>query len=330
MVPRKKAVAAVAGSDKAGENMKTEIVEGWPQGHEIRILISETDASQVNAIRRALIADVPKLAITRVDFSQGVTQDNKGEVVESVNVLPDEVLAHRLAMIPIPTNLKEPLYYPSECPKCIDVVERDKGCPVCQVLYTLSARGPASDADEDFRTVYAGDITTISDPEYDIRDEHKSIPLTVLAKGQFLEFYAFAVLGRGRDHAKWSPASAVGFQPHRVAVLNKPKKASVLFELGLTTTDGTPINAKLFGKDKRLTNINHVMDLEKALHQVGEGTGRETAFDDAITLETVDGSYIFSYETDGSLSPVDAFNAALDELKNRFNNLSEDLTSALA
>ena len=58
--------------------MKTEIVEGWPQGHEIRILISDTDASQVNAIRRALIADVPKLAITRVDFSQGVTQDNKG------------------------------------------------------------------------------------------------------------------------------------------------------------------------------------------------------------------------------------------------------------
>ena len=53
------------------KHMKTEIVEGWPRGHEIRILISETDASQVNAIRRALIADVPKLAITRVDFSQG-------------------------------------------------------------------------------------------------------------------------------------------------------------------------------------------------------------------------------------------------------------------
>ena len=39
--------------------MKTEIVEGWPQGHEIRILISETNASQVNAIRRALIAMSP-------------------------------------------------------------------------------------------------------------------------------------------------------------------------------------------------------------------------------------------------------------------------------
>ena len=96
-----------------------------------------------NAIRRALIADVPKLAITRVDFSQGVNQDNKGEVVESVNVLPDEVLAHRLAMIPIPTALDEGLVFPNECVNCMDVVEKDKGCPMCQVLYTLSARGPS-------------------------------------------------------------------------------------------------------------------------------------------------------------------------------------------
>ena len=310
--------------------MKTEIVPGWPQGHEIRILISETNASQVNAIRRALIADVPKLAITRVDFSQGVTQDNKGEVVESVNVLPDEVLAHRLAMIPIPTNLDEGLVFPDACENCKYVVEKDKGCPMCQVLYTLSARGPSADSDEDFKTVYAGDITTISDPVFDIRDEHKQIPLTVLSRGQFLEFYAFAVLGRGRDHAKWSPAAAIGFRPLQVAVLNKPKKASVLFDLGLTTTDGTAIDAKLFGKDKKLSDINHVMDLEKALHQVGPGTGRDQAFDDAITMESVEGSYVFSYETDGSLDPVTAFNMALSELSSRFTNLSEDLTTALA
>ena len=310
--------------------MKTEIVEGWPQGHEIRILISETDTSQVNAIRRALIADVPKLAITRVDFSQGVTQDNKGEVVESVNALPDEVIAHRLAMIPIPTNLDEGLVFPEDCDNCRDVVEKDKGCPMCQVLYTLSARGPSSDSEEELKTVFAGDITTISDPVFDIREEHKQIPLTVLSKGQFLEFYAFAVIGRGRDHAKWSPVAAVGFRPQQIAVLNKPKKASVLFDLGLTTTDGTPINAKLFGKDKKVTNINHVMDLEKALHQVGAGTGRDGDFDQAITMEPVDGAYVFAYETDGSLYPVTAFNMALDELSTRFDNLSEELASALA
>ncbi len=310
--------------------MKTEIVEGWPQGHEIRILISDTDASQVNAIRRALIADVPKLAITRVDFSQGVTQDNKGEVVESVNVLPDEVLAHRLAMIPIPTNLNEGLVFPDTCENCKDVVEKDKGCPMCQVLYTLSARGPSADSEEEFKTVYARDITTISDPVFDIREEHKDIPLTVLAKGQFLEFYAFAVLGRGRDHAKWSPVAAVGFRPQCIAVLDKPKKAEILFNLGLTTSDGKAIDAKLFGKDKKITNINHVMDLEKALHQVGPGTGREEDFDNAIVMQPVDGAFVFSYETDGALDPVTAFNMALSELSQRFTQLKEDVASALA
>jgi len=310
--------------------MKTEIVEGWPQGHEIRILISDTDASQVNAIRRALIADVPKLAITRVDFSQGVTQDNKGEVVESVNVLPDEVLAHRLAMIPIPTNLNEGLVFPDTCENCKDVVEKDKGCPMCQVLYTLSARGPSADSEEEFKTVYARDITTISDPVFDIREEHKDIPLTVLAKGQFLEFYAFAVLGRGRDHAKWSPVAAVGFRPQCIAVLDKPKKAEILFNLGLTTSDGKAIDAKLFGKDKKVTNINHVMDLEKALHQVGPGTGREEDFDNAIVMQPVDGAFVFSYETDGALDPVTAFNMALSELSQRFTELKEDVASALA
>ena len=310
--------------------MKTEIVEGWPQGHEIRILISDTDASQVNAIRRALIADVPKLAITRVDFSQGVTQDNKGEVVESVNVLPDEVLAHRLAMIPIPTNLNEGLVFPDTCQNCKDVVEKDKGCPMCQVLYTLSARGPSADSEEEFKTVYARDITTISDPVFDIREEHKDIPLTVLAKGQFLEFYAFAVLGRGRDHAKWSPVAAVGFRPQCIAVLDKPKKAEILFNLGLTTSDGKAIDAKLFGNDKKITNINHVMDLEKALHQVGPGTGREEDFDNAIVMQPVDGAFVFSYETDGALDPVTAFNMALSELSQRFTQLKEDVASALA
>jgi hypothetical protein len=115
-----------------------------------------------------------------------------------------------------------------------------------------------------------------------------------------------------------------------VAVLHNLKKAETLFKLGLTTTDGKAIDAKLFGKDKKVTNINHVMDLEKALHQVGEGTGREDDFDGAITLEPVDGAYVFSYETDGALDPVTAFNMALNELSQRFVNLSEDVASALA
>ncbi|MDG1556903.1 MAG: DNA-directed RNA polymerase subunit D [Candidatus Poseidoniaceae archaeon] len=310
--------------------MEAKTVEGWPQGNATRILLTDTDAAQVNAIRRALIADVPKLAINRVDFSQGVNQDNKGEVLESVNVLPDEILAHRLAMIPIPTFPEEGIHFSDACPNCIDLAEESKGCPSCQVLYSLSARGPTSDAEEDYKTVYAGDLTTISDQMFDIRDEHKRIPLTILSKGQFLEFYAFATLGRGRDHAKWAPAAAIGFRPQRIVKLNKPKKAEALFGLGLKTSDGKNIDAKLFGKDKTLTDINHVIDMEAALHQVGPGTGREGDFDDAITLEEVEHAYVFSFETDGSLTPEQAFNGAMDELQSRFENLTGDIERAFA
>lgn len=310
--------------------MDVQIVDGWPRGNEIRILLTNTDAAQVNAVRRALIADVPKLAIDKVNFTQGVNQDNKGEVFESVNVLPDETIAHRLAMIPIPTYPDEGITFPEDCPNCKDLAEESKGCLTCQVLYHIRKDGPSEDSDEKHRTVYAGDLTNISDQMFDIREEHKRIPLTILSKGQFLELYAFATLGRGRDHAKWSPVAAVGFRQHNIAKLNKPKKANVLFDLGLTTTDGTPIDAKLFGKDKTMTDINHLMDLEKALHQVGPGTNRDVDFDDAITLEPVEGAYIFSYETDGSLTPEQAFNGAMEELQGRFDNLANEIERAFA
>lgn len=314
--------------------MKAEIINGWPQGNSIRLLLTETSTAQVNSIRRALIADVPKLAITRVDFAQGINQDNStGEVHESVNTLPDEVIAHRLAMIPIPTHPEEGIVFPEDCENCKDMVEKDKGCPSCQILYSLKVQGHPKDSDEEFKYVYASDLTVISDPMFGLMEEHQRIPITLLSKGQYLQFYAFATLGRGRDHAKWSPVAAVAFRPQMKAILNKPgKKANILFNLGLTTTDGKPIDAKLFGKDKTITDINYIIDLQKAIHQVGAGTGRDgkKGFDDAITFEKIDNAFVFTFETDGSLTPVQAFNGAIKELKGRFENLSGEIERAIA
>ena len=310
--------------------MKASIVDGYPQGNKIKILIEDTDASQVNALRRAIMADVPKMAISKVMFTLGVNQDNnRGEIFESVNALPDEVIAHRLAMIPIPTQPDEGMAFPDACENCMDLAEEDKGCPMCQVLYTLNVQGPSADSDEPYRVVRAGDLTNVSDPVFDISEEMQSIPITYLAQGQFLEFIAFATLGRGRDHAKWSAASAVTFQPLYEAELKKPKKASVLFDLDLKTSDGRSIDAKLF-TNKKCSDVSTVLDIEKALHQVGHGTGRDGDFDEAIVLNKVEGSYVFSFETDGSLAPDAVFNLAIEELKSRFTDLGEDLERAFA
>ena len=140
--------------------------------------------------------------------------------------------------------------------------------------------------------------------------------------------YAFATLGRGSSHQKWSPVAGVGFSNRNVAKLNDAKKAEALFALNLKTSDGRDIDAKLF-KNKKVEDVNTVMDLERALHQVGPGTGRDADFDGAITLEPVEGDYVLSYETDGSLDPVTAFNLAMNELSSRFAGLSEEISAAL-
>lgn len=308
--------------------MKAQIVEGWPKGNKIRIVLSETNAAQVNGLRRAILSDVPKMAITKVRFEQGVTQDNKGEVIESVNVLPDEVIAHRLAMVPVPTFLDE-FVFPEDDENNKNLPEDQWGSPLSQIIYHLSIRGPNSDSDEQFKTVYAGDLNVLGETKLQISEEHARIPLTILSSGQYLELYAYATLGRGRDHAKWCPAAAVTFQPRQKAKLNKPKKANTLFDLNLTSNSGRAINAKLF-KNKECTDVDSVLDLERALHQVGYGTNRDDAFDNAITLEDIEGEYIFSYESDGSLSPEEVFNQACEELSSRFGKITGEIDTALA
>jgi DNA-directed RNA polymerase subunit D len=308
--------------------MKAQIVEGWPKGNRIRIILSKTNAAQVNSLRRAILADVPKMAITKVRFEQGVTQDNQGEVIESVNVLPDEVLAHRLAMIPVPTFLDE-FKFPEDDPNNENLPEDQWGSPLSQIIYHLSIRGPNSDSDEQFKTVYAGDLNVLGETKLQINEDHARIPLTILSSGQYLELYAYATLGRGREHAKWCPAAAVTFQPRQKAVLSKPKKAKVLFDLDLTSKSGRAINSKLF-TNKECSDVDSVLDLERAMHQIGYGTGRDEAFDNAIVMEDMDGEYIFSFESDGSLSPEEIFNAACAELVSRFEKITGEIDGALA
>ena len=308
--------------------MKAQIVEGWPKGNRIRIILSETNAAQVNSLRRAILADVPKMAITKVRFEQGVTQDNKGEVIESVNVLPDEVLAHRLAMVPVPTFLEE-FVFPEDDPNNENLPEDQWGSPQSQIIYHLSIRGPNSDTDEQFKTVYAGDLNVLGETKLQISEEHARIPLTILSSGQYLELYAYATLGRGREHAKWCPAAAVTFQPRQKATLSKPKKAKTLFDLDLTSKSGRSINSKLF-TNKECTDVDTILDLERAMHQIGAGTGRDVKFDNAIIMEDMDGEYIFSFESDGSLSPEAIFNQACAELVSRFEKITGEIDAALA
>ena len=68
----------------------------------IRFNLDNCDISIANALRRIMLAEVPTIAIHMV------------EVYENTSVLPDELIVHRLGLIPLTSN-KIDFRYNWEC-----------------------------------------------------------------------------------------------------------------------------------------------------------------------------------------------------------------------
>jgi len=293
--------------------VKAKIIE--ENDEKISILLSDSGRAFVNALRRTLMSDTPKMAIDTVRFEMG-TIEQDGEVWETNGPLPDEVIAQRLAMIPIPTKHDE-FHFQDSCPSCAELVVEDRGCPLCTMIYTCKAFGS-----EGGRTVTAGDMSFLG-AGGSISEKYHSIPITKLSRGQMIEFYATAIMGRGRDHAKWSPVCGIAFSPRQVGILNVKTRSKILWDLNLTIT------AKDFDSNGRMEDIGKVAQLIEDLHHVGAGTEESRDFKDAITLEDVPGEFILSFETDGSMTPRVAFQKAVQELSERFDALKEDFETVV-
>ena len=297
--------------------VKTKIIE--ESDEKIRILLTDTDRAFVNSIRRSLISDTPKMAIDTVRFEMA-TIEMDDEVWETNGPLPDEMIAQRLAMLPIPTRHDE-FYFQDSCPSCSELVAEDRGCPLCTMLFTCKSFGS-----EEGRMVTAGDMNFLGEERLSIPEKYHTIPITKLFRGQMIEFYATAVMGRGRDHAKWSPVCGIAFTPRYIGVINIMSRAKILWDLGLTIT------AKDFDSKKvgaRLEDIDKVAQLIEDLHHVGAGTEESREFKDAITLEEVPREFILSFETDGSMTARVAFEKAIEELSGRFGTIEEDFKAVL-
>ncbi len=295
--------------------VKIEILEET-ENH-VSLLLKETDRAFANAMRRTLMSNVPKMAIHRVRFELGtITDSQTGETYESIGALPDEVIAHRLAMVPIPTFHDEFCFLEDD-PGNAGLPREEWGTPASQIIYHCSARGTPEG-----HLVTAGDLNVLGEDKLQIPELYRDIPITKLFAGQYLEFYAYAVLGVGSDHTKWSPVSGVSFKSRKIATLEKPTKAKVLWDLDLSIK-------KSDFKNKKLEDVHMVEKLIDDMHHVGAGTARIDDFADAITLEDVPGEYLFSFDTDGSMTPRTAFAMACKSLSSRFGDILEQLSEDL-
>ncbi len=163
--------------------MEVEILE--ERADLFRFILSDSIPAFANALRRGILADVPVMAIEDVIF------------VENTSVMFDEILAHRLGLIPLKTDLDA--YVPREECDC----KSDLGCSKCTASFILEA-----EATDKTITVYSGDLK----PATDVVATSDKIPIVKLAPGQKVRLEAYARLGRGSEHAKWQAASVAAYR----------------------------------------------------------------------------------------------------------------------
>lgn len=134
------------------------------------------------------------------------------EVEANTSVLADEFIAHRLGLIPLNSKNVDDVLYSRDC-------DCESYCDHCSVTLTLHARCTG----DDVMKVYARDLV-VGEPR---ANETVGVPvisdsaglgsvICKLRKGQELRMRCIAKKGIAKEHAKWAPTAAVGFEydPH--------------------------------------------------------------------------------------------------------------------
>lgn len=251
-----------------------------------KFVLKNSSPAMANALRRTLLSDIPKMAIDKVEFHLGpIMYDDKE--YESITPLFDEIIAHRLGMVPVPTDLS--LFVPqSEC-AC-----GGTGCPSCSIMYSLNKIGPC--------TVLSGDLEPLGNPDLRVKDEF--IPIVELTDGQAVLIYATAVMGTAKTHVKWQVANGVGYK-YMPEIVVDPAKAS----------DEDVIECmricpkKVFEIEGGKLVVKNPLDCslcKACTDHLGDRGG--------ITVNGDDRNFVFKFETDGSLTAQQALDKAVEIL----------------
>ena len=241
----------------------------------IKFIVEGVDVTFANALRRTILAEVPTFAIDEVEF------------FENDSALFDEIIAHRLAMIPLTTPVER---------FSLDSLELDD----YTVTLSLEAEGPGM--------VYSGDLK--SDDE-GIKPATPDIPIVKLAEGQRLTLNAYAKLGRGKDHAKWQP----GFVYYKyLTKIHVSKEIPDWKELkALAERRGLPVEE---------TDDELVITTTKAFYLPRKFEGY---MGEKIREEVVPNTFVFTVETNGELPVEEIVAIALKILMRKADRFISEL-----
>nr|GMC53409.1 DNA-directed RNA polymerases I and III subunit rpac1 isoform X1 [Ipomoea batatas] len=181
------------------------------------------DAAVANAFRRILIAELPTMAIEKV------------LIANNTSIIQDEVLAHRLGLIPLKVdprlfeymsendvpNEKNTIVFSlhARCEKAkkerISVKSSELKWLPNGSEFVLATENSASSSASKPKTYTSFSCSQDSLPEFSnnpIAPKYPDITIARLGAGQEIELEAHAVKGIGKTHAKWSPVATAWYR----------------------------------------------------------------------------------------------------------------------
>jgi DNA-directed RNA polymerase subunit D len=245
-----------------------------------------------NALRRVVAEDVPTMAIHDV------------ELLKNNSVLYDEIIAHRLGLIPLTTDLKGYELPPADSQptevgahgSAASVAPEGEFIAKSMVHLTLKAKGPGM--------VYASELKS-KDPK--IKPVFGEMPIVNLLKGQELELQAVAVLGTGKQHVKWTPGLGWYRYKAKITVNNASKELAAFIHK-------FPPQVVKDGKiDKAAIEKNELFD---AVDGVNE---------DIVKVDYDQSTIIFTIEPWGQLSAKEIVSTAFEILSKKFSDVADKL-----
>lgn len=246
----------------------------------IRFLVDGVNAAFANSLRRTMVAEVPIMTVEDIFY------------FDNSSIVPDEVLAHRIGFVPLTTDL-DSYVLPEEC-DC----EAELGCPKCRAGLTMDV-----EAKDDTVTVYSGDLVP-EDPS--IAPVSKRIPLAKLAPGQAIKFEAYAQLGQGKVHAKWSPVSMCVYQ--NVALVDVEDEAATKECLDACGDDVAVIEGGVL-------KVIDIQGFERCRRC------RELVSHEEIMRGLKKDEFLFTVESTGGLPPERIVKEAVKMLKQKLSTL---------
>ena len=258
--------------------------------YRIELYLEGYRRSLVNAVRRTVLSDVPTMAVDFMYF------------YDNTSAVPSEIIAHRLGLTVLDSNEAIKKYGSPE--ECKEADEKDSRC---YVEIFLEKKVP--EAAEKGEYVFARDLV-ISDES--VKPVYPETPILYLAPGQRIHLVAYARLGRGREHAKWMPASVSILQYLPVVEFDGSKASDKCVEcLQAYPEIAEALRQGKKGRIEYKRNIN-----TSALRYCAEAKG---VCDGAVRIWYDENRLILAIESTGALRPerivVEAINTLAGRVK---------------